>query len=132
MWHVTEVLMQLFLIYLPPIPALNKWLANGPALAWLILGICCHRILERLWAYTIFRMPGLFVEGDGAFSNFRLMSQSQSQRTPNRVDSDSEDGDGLGGSMKIRQRARKRRHAKLQKREVSYHVYFEAMQFVQF
>ena len=84
---------------------------------------CGHRLEGHLSQVN-------FVEGDGAFSNFRLMSQSQSQRTPNLADSDSEDGDGLGGSMKIRQRTRKRRHAKLQKRVVSYHVYFEAMQFV--
>ena len=70
-------------------------------------------------------IAGNFVENDGVFSNFRLMSQSQSQRTPNIADSNSEDG-RFGGIIEIRHRAKKRRHAKLQKREVSYHVYFSS------
>ena len=62
---MTQLLITLFLTYLPPIPALNKWLGNYPSLCWLVLGTLLHGILPRIWDWTIFRIAGIFEEPVG-------------------------------------------------------------------
>lgn len=46
---IVALLFDMFLAVLPPIPALNKWLATVPILRWTILGVLCHGVLPRLW-----------------------------------------------------------------------------------
>ena len=62
-YSITQLLVSLFLACLPPIPALNKWVANYPVLTWLVLGTMMHHILPRMWDLTVFKIPNIFQEG---------------------------------------------------------------------
>lgn len=61
---VTTALSKLFLDRLPAVPALNKWVASYPMLAWLSLGRLCHSIMTRVWTQGVLETPGLLVADD--------------------------------------------------------------------
>ena len=50
MAKVVRALDALFLKSLPPIPAVNKWLACYPVLCWAVLGSLLHGIMGRVWS----------------------------------------------------------------------------------
>jgi hypothetical protein len=62
---VVGVLASLFLDRLPPIPAMNKWVASYPMLCWMVLGRLCHKIMVRCWREGVLSIPGLQEEGNG-------------------------------------------------------------------
>lgn len=61
-----RVLNRLFLERLPPVPALNKWIASFPMLSWLTLGMLLHGIMNRVWAEAVLNLPGIIEERPGA------------------------------------------------------------------
>ena len=49
MIKLIRLLDRLFLQHLPPIPALNKWLACCGVLGWAVLGSLLHNVMTRIW-----------------------------------------------------------------------------------
>ena len=56
---VSNTLATLFLERVPPVPAMNKWVASYPMLCWVVLGRLCHRVMLRVWQQGVLSLPGL-------------------------------------------------------------------------
>ena len=61
---VVDVLAKVFLNRLPPVPALNKWLACFPMLTWIVLGTMVHNVMHRVWAAGILAIPSIILAED--------------------------------------------------------------------
>ena len=59
-----KLLQRLFLEHLPPVPALNKWLACYPMLSWLLLGSLLHNVMPRAWLTGVLNKPGIILPED--------------------------------------------------------------------
>ena len=59
-----KLLQRLFLQHLPPVPALNKWLACYPMLSWLLLGSLLHNVMPRAWLTGVLNKPGIILPED--------------------------------------------------------------------
>ena len=80
MQKVTHLLWRVVFQTLPPIPALNEWLAQYPVLTWAVLGILMHRLLIRVWARALrmakmsgqdVNLPAPPADGESAEDKFR-------------------------------------------------------------
>ena len=59
-----KLLQRLFLEHLPPVPALNTWLACYPMLSWLLLGSLLHNVMPRAWLTGVLNKPGIILPED--------------------------------------------------------------------
>lgn len=78
---IVALLVDIFLAVMPPIPALNKWLATVPILRWTILGVLCHGVMPRLWCSSGLDLQSYVVDNPDQAQQNNNMSDEERFRT---------------------------------------------------